>query len=1336
MLWRLSMKKVEKIKKDYIIGIDIGNTSVGWAVIYKNNFKLVKKGNKNLWGVRLFEEAETASKRRMHRSVRRRLQRRKTRIKYLQKEFYNDIFKVDNTFFTKLKESAYNKNDDINKSIKFTKEDYKLISDYYKKYPTIYHLRHDLANTKDYRDIRLIYLAIHHIIKYRGNFNTVGNFSVDKMNISFQIETCLSSIYDLLDIDSFNKDKIDSIDYTSLEKAILIQNKNDRKIEITNILSDYFSKDFISSFIKLTNGDVFSINKLFDLDIDTDLKISFTGSTYEDKIEEYYEYLNNEIEVLENFKALYDMIYLKRIFQNSNSLSLSSLMIDKYNKFKKDLNILKSAFRKDRDLYKQLFKSHDNYCLYDSYIHNKIDYNTFIKELNKLIICLNSRYKEKVLDIINDDEFLPRITNTENGKYPYQLNENELIKIIENHGRHYPFLLNKTTDNKYRLVKLLEFKIPYYIGPLNNTTSKKDTNNSFAWLTKYDDKVNITPYNFDEVININKTAEDFIYRMIRNCTYIQNEKVIPNNSILYSKFKVLNELKQIKVNNRKLTIDMVNKVYNELFLKENTNINDKKFKIYLRTTGAFDMYDELNITGYSSLDKFSNNMKSYVDFFGDNGIFNATNYDITSAEEIIKWITIFEDKKILKSKLEEKYTDLSTDKIQQILSLKYSGWSNLSSKLLTTKYYEGKSIMDLMIETNQNFMQIICDKKYKFQKMIDEFNKIDATKKINYELVENLQTSPSTKKGIYQSLKVINEIYKYMGYAPTDISIEMARGATAKKRTDDRKKYLERLYEKNRSSIDNYSFLWKQLKNIDKIDSNNEKLFLYFIQEGKSLYSKTPLDINSLSSYEVDHIIPRSLIKDDSIQNKALVLKEENQIKAAEVVLPKMYRTEKMKSWWEHLKKVNLISGKKYDNLCRDRYSDEAINGFINRQLVETRQICKNVANIIANYFPNTSVIYLNANLSSNYRDKNELFKFRNINNFHHAHDAYLTGVLGEYKNTYLKGNIDFNKLKSYNYNLYINKQYKKLKYGFVINSLDENINNNFTNGNFDINKFNNIVINTLYQNDILVTKKTEIRDGAFYEENLSKKNTKGVKCRDNMNSNMYGVYSGVNPSYATLVRYTAKNKTNTKLIGIPIYIDVKCKKDINIKNNYIRTLLNLKENDTFKIIKDKIPFYTKINWNNKICYLVGATDKVEVCNAYEFKIDKNNLIKWKYSLHKLLNNNSYQVDSAKYEQDLEEIIIYIIDKIFKKYPLYDNLVTQMKDMFKYNNIDKLSLEDKEIIITEMLKLLKCDSATANLKALDKTYSSAFGRKKGCTISNVKIINTSPTGLWEIQNEF
>ena len=39
------------------------------------------------------------------------------------------------------------------------------------------------------------------------------------------------------------------------------------------------------------------------------------------------------------------------------------------------------------------------------------------------------------------------------------------------------------------------------------------------------------------------------------------------------------------------------------------------------------------------------------------------------------------------------------------------------------------------------------------------------------------------------------------------------------------------------------------------------------------MYSGETLDPQRLIDYEVDHIIPRSLIKDDSIDNKVLVLK-------------------------------------------------------------------------------------------------------------------------------------------------------------------------------------------------------------------------------------------------------------------------------------------------------------------------------------------------------------------------------------------------------------------------------------------------------------------------------
>ena len=70
----------------------------------KNKIYKICKGNKKLWGVNLFEQANTAEARRMQRNTRRRYDRRRKRIKLLQNEFYNEISKVDNLFFKKLKE--------------------------------------------------------------------------------------------------------------------------------------------------------------------------------------------------------------------------------------------------------------------------------------------------------------------------------------------------------------------------------------------------------------------------------------------------------------------------------------------------------------------------------------------------------------------------------------------------------------------------------------------------------------------------------------------------------------------------------------------------------------------------------------------------------------------------------------------------------------------------------------------------------------------------------------------------------------------------------------------------------------------------------------------------------------------------------------------------------------------------------------------------------------------------------------------------------------------------------------------------------------------------------
>ena len=88
----------------------------------------------------------------------------------------------------------------------------------------------------------------------------------------------------------------------------------------------------------------------------------------------------------------------------------------------------------------------------------------------------------------------------------------------------------------------MEFRIPYYVGPL--VSCKKSKN---AWLERRIDNVKITPYNFDEVVDKEKTAEEFIRRMMSHCSYLLNEYALANNSILYSKYKVMNELKQIRI---------------------------------------------------------------------------------------------------------------------------------------------------------------------------------------------------------------------------------------------------------------------------------------------------------------------------------------------------------------------------------------------------------------------------------------------------------------------------------------------------------------------------------------------------------------------------------------------------------------------------------------------------------------------------------------------------------------------------------------------------------------------------------------------------------------------
>lgn len=142
--------------------------------------------------------------------------------------------------------------------------------------------------------------------------------------------------------------------------------------------------------------------------------------------------------------------------------------------------------------------------------------------------------------------------------------------------------------------------------------------------------------------------------------------------------------------------------------------------------------------------------------------------------------------------------------------------------------------------------------------------------------------------------------------------------------------------------------------------SQIERYKLYMEQEGKCLYSGRELNLEMVldtqsHAYEVDHIIPYSLILDNTLANKALVCGNENQAKGQQT--PLMYlKGEKKEAFIERVKAEKKrtshpISNKKYDYLMlATLYEKEILTGWKSRNINDTRYITKYVVGLIKNH--------------------------------------------------------------------------------------------------------------------------------------------------------------------------------------------------------------------------------------------------------------------------------------------------------------------------------------------------------------------------------------------------
>lgn len=1318
--------------KEYFIGLDIGTNSIGWAVT-DTNYNILKKNGKFLYGVRLFDEAQTAIERRVNRNNRRRLKRRNERLKFLKNSFEKYILEKDPLFFERLEDSFFYEEDKRikQKNTLFNDENFK-DKDFHKKYPTIYHLRYDLMNSKEEHDVREVYLAIAHILKNRGHF-LFENFEVEESgkgnnqdNLKELIRNFENYISTLEDLDFEIKD-IDKFCDILLDSSIR------RKDKETNLKSLVNGKDKV--IIRLLIGFETQLDKIYinnEAIVENKNKINFSDSKYDEKYFELESILGDEIELIDRAKEIYDYVILQKILKDSNSISESK--VKSYAKYKEDLIKVKYFIKK--------YFGDENYKL----IFNSVEYRKKVLEIKE------SKFKELkienedkeisdyIINSISEGTLLELQKSISNSVVPMQLHLYELKKILDNASSYLPFLNEVDSTNlsvKEKILEIFKFRIPYFIGPLNDRSE-------FSWLERNDYKAKVYPWNFNEVIDVKKSAENFITRMTRKCSYLHNENALAKNSLLYSKFMVLNELNNVKINGERLNTILKQKIYNECYLL-NEKMSKNKLKKMLKLNN---LYDDIEITG---VDELNASLKSHIDMYKILGEDLKKDSYKELAENVIFWITVYNgDKKMILEKITEVYSGMLTqDQINKLSSLKYSGWGNLSRKFLTEVEHYGEetageyvNLIDMMWDYSLNLMELLSN-KYKFLESLDELKEVKVINKLNYEdIMEDLVLSPSVKRSVWQTLRIIGEIKKIMKCDPKKVFVEVTRKEDiVKTRKDKRKKQLEEKY-KNIKDVDKN--ILEELKNTDEKEFRRKKLYLYFTQMGRCMYSGENIHLEDLFNsniYDIDHIYPRSLTKDDSWNNLVLVRKDINGAKSNDYPLSNDIRKARH-TFWTLLKNKGLISDIKYERLIgSEELTPEILEKFVARQLVETSQTIKNVIEVLKTMFTNTQMCYVKAEGVSEFRKRYEYFKVREISDLHHAHDAYLNIIVGNvYNEKFTRNPI-----------LWLKKNRDETKNG----KNDYNLEKMFDNDIFvkDRKIFDKIEVNKkierfLYQKFPLVTKRTKEEKGAISDLQLISKKAVDlknmyipIKGNNNILANnleKYGAFNKVSGSYFVLVSHIVKKKRVRTLETIPVYISkkIKNKEDLIL---YFEEKTKLIEP---KILIEKIPIKSVFKINSCYYTLRGRTGNDIMYNLdVQLKLGKvetnyiKNIIKFNETGVNRKDKNNNFIITVEYNKSLfKEIINKITNTIFyyRNNKGKENAVLKILDKDKFYNLD---LKNQCSVIVKLLGYFSNSRDLFDLSDFGGAQLAGILKfsKNIENLEEIKLISKSITGVYETE---
>ena len=371
----------------------------------------------------------------------------------------------------------------------------------------------------------------------------------------------------------------------------------------------------------------------------------------------------------------------------------------------------------------------------------------------------------------------------------------------------------------------------------------------------------------------------------------------------------------------------------------------------------------------------------------------------------IAWVlSVYKDDTEVEAELRKLPLPNADKMVDALLDIRFDKFSNLSIKAL-------RQIVPFM-EQGQRYDEAVANiPEYGHHSQLNTvgagvhkylppfYKERDKTGRMVFNDDMDIPRNPVVLRALNQARKVMNALIKEYG-SPHEVHIEMARDLS---RPLDERREIEKLQKEfqveKEKGLEHFISVVKREPKRDEL----LKMRLFRQQLDQCPYCQKELDIhrmfvNSDDMYaQVDHVLPYSRSFDDSMNNKVLVHTKCNQDKGNHTPFEYLDGKGDSARWRQF---VAFVEGNKSyrlakrSRLLRKDFGDKEAKEFRERNLNDTRYICKFFKNYVEQYLQlhecseAKRCVVLSGQMTSFLRARWGLVKVRSDSDRHHALDA------------------------------------------------------------------------------------------------------------------------------------------------------------------------------------------------------------------------------------------------------------------------------------------------------------------------------------------------------------